>query len=66
MSGERVVVQACGCIALPEHLAVSLGMLPGAVLNASPDPEAMSLTLSLVERARERNPGVRAACITEP
>jgi hypothetical protein len=43
---REVVIQSCGCIAIPEGVAGALGMTPGAVLSVVVDEVARSLTLT--------------------
>jgi hypothetical protein len=44
-TGE-IVIQSCGCVAIPEDVAGALGMTPGAVLSVAVDEAARSLTLT--------------------
>ena len=42
---REVVIQSCGCIAIPEDVAGALGMTPGVALSMVVDEAARSLTL---------------------
>lgn len=61
MTADCITVQPCGCIALPEEVAVLYGMLPGAVLVLHRDDEHRSVTLEVAQRAPAES-SVAAAC----
>jgi hypothetical protein len=46
MTQSAIVVQDCGCIALPEEVAREIGMMPGKALAVSIDKGSRSITLT--------------------
>jgi hypothetical protein len=43
---SEIVIQDCGCVAIPDEIADAFGMLPGARLKVVVDAEARSITLT--------------------
>ncbi|HEY4357594.1 MAG TPA: hypothetical protein VGN16_17715 [Acidobacteriaceae bacterium] len=66
MSQSPVIVQDCGCIALPEDVAASLGMTPGAELTLAVDPAKRSITLTALEVSGPVQTVPLAACPIRP
>ncbi len=62
MDPKQIVVQPCGCVALPEELSEALGMLPGATLSLSADVQQRTVTLRLVTAAPITADRAAAAC----
>ena len=58
----EIVIQDCGCVAIPEDIAVALGMVPGARLGLSVDERARSITLTAPLGAATGSTTVLAAC----
>jgi antitoxin component of MazEF toxin-antitoxin module len=46
MTTREIVIQSCGCVAIPEDVAGTLGMTPGTALTVVVDEAARSLTLT--------------------
>jgi hypothetical protein len=46
MVPAEIVVQDCGCVAIPEEIASALDMVPGAKLGLAVDAAARSITLT--------------------
>ena len=59
---SEIVIQDCGCIAIPEKLAASLGMVPGARLQLAVDEASRSITLTAPLTAPLGSMPVLAAC----
>ena len=62
MTTREIVIQSCGCIAIPEDIADALGMTPGVALTMVADESARSLTLTSTGGAVAGEIGARAAC----
>jgi hypothetical protein len=58
----EIVIQDCGCIAIPEDLAASLGMIPGAHLQLAVDEASRSITLTMPPNPATGSIPVFAAC----
>ena len=59
---NEIVIQDCGCVAIPEEIAGAFGMVPGARLKLVTDAEARSITLSAPLSGGLVEGVVRAAC----
>ena len=59
----QVRLQDCECVALPHHVAASLGLEAGFVLNLSCHEVSRSLTLTVVSRRETRPEASGASCI---
>jgi hypothetical protein len=46
MTTREIVIQSCGCVAIPEEIAGSLAMTPGTALAGVVDEGSRSLTLT--------------------
>ena len=66
MTHSAIVVQDCGCIALPEEIASKLGMMPGAALAVSIDADSRSITLTAPADAPVGGIPNLAACPIKP
>ena len=64
----EIVIQDCGCIAIPEEIAGALGMVPGARLKLDMDAVSRSITLTAPVGMVVGATRVLAACpiATEP
>jgi len=62
MTTREIVIQSCGCVAIPEDIAGALGMAPGAALTVVVDEAARSLILTSTGGAVAGEIGARAAC----
>jgi len=62
MTTREVVIQSCGCIAIPEDVAGALGMTPGTALTMSVDEGLRSVTLTSPSGATGGAVPVYAAC----
>ena len=58
----EIVIQDCGCIAIPEEIAGALGMVPGARLMVDVDESSRSITLTAPLNAKTGSIPVLAAC----
>jgi hypothetical protein len=58
----EIVIQDCGCIAIPEEIAAALGMVPGARLGLAVDETSRSITLTAPLHATTGMTPVLAAC----
>jgi hypothetical protein len=61
MAGE-IVIQDCGCIAIPEEIASALGMVPGTTLKLDVDAAARRIMLTAPGGGGIVETAVRAAC----
>jgi hypothetical protein len=62
----EIVIQDCGCIAIPDQLANSLGMTPGTTLQLSVDEVSRSITLTAPLNAPTGSISILAACPIKP
>jgi hypothetical protein len=62
MVPAEIVVQGCGCVAIPEEIASTLGMVPGAKLKLAIDVAARSITLMASAGSRVGKVPVLATC----
>jgi hypothetical protein len=58
----EIVIQDCGCVAIPEEIAGSLGMIPGARVKLEVDEEPRSITLTALVGGLSGMAPVVAAC----
>jgi hypothetical protein len=58
----HIVIQDCGCIAIPEEIAGALGMGPETKLKLDIDAAARSITLTAPAGGGVVETAVRAAC----
>jgi hypothetical protein len=58
----EIVIQDCGCIAIPEQIAASLGMVPGTHLQLAVDEISRSITLTAPLHPATGSTPVLAAC----
>jgi hypothetical protein len=58
----EIVIQDCGCIAIPEEIAAALGMGPGVRLGLAVDAGARSITLTAPVGGGVEAMPVLAAC----
>jgi hypothetical protein len=58
----EIVIQDCGCIAIPEGLAATLGMGPGTHLQLAVDEASRSITLTALSNGPAGSLPPRAAC----
>ena len=54
----QVTLQDCGCIALPDQVAASLGLAAGSILELGLDEASRSLTLTAVSRPEVGSEGL--------
>lgn len=57
-----VTVQSCGCIAVPEEVASSLGITPGTALALTVDAATRSITLTAMHEGKPETPVTLTAC----
>jgi hypothetical protein len=62
MVPAEIVVQDCGCVAIPEKIASALGMVPGTKLKFAVDAAVRSLILTAPAGSRAGEVPVMAAC----
>jgi hypothetical protein len=62
MATREVVIQSCGCIAIPEDVAGALGMTPGISLMMAVDEALRSVTLTSPSGATGKAVPVYAVC----
>jgi hypothetical protein len=58
----HIVIQDCGCIAIPEEIAGALGMGPGTKLKLDVDAAARSIRLTAPADGRMGEIPMLAAC----
>jgi len=58
----HIVIQGCGCVAIPDEIAGALGMGPGTTLKLDVDAAARSITLTAPADGGVVETVVRAAC----
>jgi hypothetical protein len=58
----EIVIQDCGCIAIPEQIAASLGMVPGIPLGLAVDETSRSITLTAPVDAVTGSAPLLASC----
>ena len=63
---EAIRIQECGCIAIPDSLAESLGMQPGVMLDVAVDPGTRSVTLTVPPGAGHAAAVAAATCPVKP
>jgi hypothetical protein len=66
MTTREIVIQSCGCIAIPEDIAGALGLTPGLALTMVVDEGSRSLTLTSSGGAAGGVTPVSAACPVKP
>jgi hypothetical protein len=66
MTHSAIVMQDCGCIALPEEVASELGMMPGKALAVSIDKGSRSITLTAAADAQVGGIPNLTACPIKP
>jgi hypothetical protein len=66
MTTREVVVQRCGCIAIPEEVAGALVMTPGTALTMVVDEKERSLTLTSMDGVVVEEVPALIACPIKP
>jgi hypothetical protein len=66
MTTREIVIQSCGCIAIPEDIAGALGMTPGVALTMVVDEGSRSLTITSADGAAGEVIPVYSACPVKP